>query len=106
MSVLLAVPPTWWQRSEWWVCDCLRIGLRLGRFGAHVYRVGMRTSLELDDDLMNEARRYSTTRSTKGLIHEALREFVRVRKRKSLLDLRGRVRFASGYDHKRLRAGS
>ena len=65
----------------------------------------MRTNIVLDDDLVAEAFSVSGARSKKQLVDEALRELVRVRRRKSLLDLKGRVRFAKGYDHRRLRAG-
>ena len=65
----------------------------------------MRTNIVLDDDLIKAAFRLSRARTKKDLVHEALRELVRVRSRKSLLDLRGKIRFSDGYDHKRLRAG-
>ena len=66
----------------------------------------MRANFVLDDDLVKEARRYSTARSRRELVHEALRELVRIRRRRSLLEIRGAVRFAPGHDYKRLRAGS
>ena len=64
----------------------------------------MRTNIVLDDKLVKEAFRFSRARTKKDLVHEALRELIRVRSRKSLLDLRGRIRFADGYDHQQLRA--
>ena len=67
--------------------------------------VCMRTNIVLDDDLVSEARSVSSARTKKALIHEALRELVRTRRRKSLLDLKGTIKFARGYDHKKLRAG-
>lgn len=63
----------------------------------------MRTNIVLDDDLVKEAFRHSRARTKKDLVHEALRELIRIRSRKSLLDLRGKIRFADSYDHKRLR---
>jgi Arc/MetJ family transcription regulator len=66
----------------------------------------MRAKLVLDDELVNEARRYSAARSTSELVHEALRARVRVRKRRSLPEIRGAPRFAPGYDHEGARAGS
>ncbi len=65
----------------------------------------MRTNIVLDEALVKEAFRYSSTKTKKDLVNEALRELIRVRGRKSLLDLRGKIRFAPGYDHKKLRAG-
>jgi Arc/MetJ family transcription regulator len=57
----------------------------------------MRTNIVLDDDLVDEAFRHSEATTKKDLIHEALREFVKVRRRLSLLDLKGKIRFADGY---------
>ncbi|MEP7009511.1 MAG: type II toxin-antitoxin system VapB family antitoxin [Acidobacteriota bacterium] len=63
----------------------------------------MRTNIHLDDDLLAEAARLSGIKTKKDLVHEALRVFVASKKRKSLLDLKGRIQFAPGYDHKALR---
>jgi Arc/MetJ family transcription regulator len=64
----------------------------------------MRTNIVLNDDLVREAFRHSHARTKKALVHEALEELIRVRKRRSLLELKGKVRFAKGYDYKKLRA--
>ena len=64
----------------------------------------MRTNIVLDDDLVKEAFRHSRAQTKKELVHEALRELIRARSRKSLLRLRGKIRFADGYDFKKLRA--
>jgi Arc/MetJ family transcription regulator len=63
----------------------------------------MRTNIELDDDLIAEAARLSGIKTKKDLVHEALRVFIATKKRKSLLDLKGRIEFAPGYDYKLLR---
>jgi Arc/MetJ family transcription regulator len=39
----------------------------------------MRTNIDLDDDLVEEAMRYSRARSKRALVEEALRTFVDVR---------------------------
>ncbi len=57
----------------------------------------MRTTIVLDDKLVAEAFRVSRARTKKALVHEALRELIRVRRRRSLLDLEGKIRFADGY---------
>ena len=49
----------------------------------------MRTNIVLDDDLVRQAFRYSKARTKRELVHEALRELIRLRARKSLLDLKG-----------------
>ncbi len=63
----------------------------------------MRTNIVLDDQLVKEAFRHSRARTKKDLVHEALRELIRVRSQRSLLDLRGKIRFAKGYDYRQLR---
>jgi len=39
----------------------------------------VRTNIELDDELLEEAMRYSSARTKRGLVAEALRTFVEVR---------------------------
>ena len=63
----------------------------------------MRTNIVLDDDLVKEAFRLSGARSKKDLVHEALRELVRLRGRRSLKGLKGKIRFREDYDYKALR---
>ena len=63
----------------------------------------VRTNIVLDDDLVKKAFRHSKATTKKDLVHEALRELIRARSGKSLLALRGKIRFAEDYDHKRLR---
>jgi Arc/MetJ family transcription regulator len=65
----------------------------------------MRTNINLDDQLVEEAFRLSRARTKKELIHEALEEFVQSRRRLDLLDLEGRIEFAKGYDYKKVREG-
>jgi Arc/MetJ family transcription regulator len=64
----------------------------------------MRTNIDLDEKLVQEAFRLTGIRTKRELVNEALRLLVETRKRKSLLDLRGKIEFAEGYDHKALRA--
>ena len=63
----------------------------------------MRTNIDLDEKIMSEALRLSKAKTKKELIHQALREFVENRRRLNLLDLEGKIKFAEGYDHKRMR---
>jgi Arc/MetJ family transcription regulator len=65
----------------------------------------MRTNIDLDDKLVNEAFKLSRARTKKELIHEALKEFVQNWRRLNLLDLEGRIEFAKGYDYKEMREG-
>ncbi len=65
----------------------------------------MRTNIVLDDAVVARAFRLSRAKTKKDLVHQALLELIRSRGRRSLLDLRGKIRFADDYDHKKLRAG-
>lgn len=67
----------------------------------------MRTNIVLDDDLVEEAFRCSDDiRTKRALIEAALVEYIRSRKMKDLRELKGRIRFAEGYDHKRHRTST
>ncbi|NJL53569.1 MAG: type II toxin-antitoxin system VapB family antitoxin [Hydrococcus sp. SU_1_0] len=63
----------------------------------------MRTNIEIDDELMEEAFRLSNVRTKKELVNLALMEFVKAKKKKDLLELSGKIQFHEGYDHKTLR---
>jgi Arc/MetJ family transcription regulator len=63
----------------------------------------MRTNIEIDDELMEEAFRLTNVRTKKELVHLALIEFVKAKKKKDLLELSGKIQFHDGYDHKTLR---
>ncbi|UCH01239.1 MAG: type II toxin-antitoxin system VapB family antitoxin [Deltaproteobacteria bacterium] len=63
----------------------------------------MRTNIVIDDTLLEEAFSVSNARTKKDLIHEALKEFIRLKKRKDLTELAGSVEFYKGFDHKKLR---
>jgi Arc/MetJ family transcription regulator len=66
----------------------------------------MRTNIVLSDELVKKAFRYSSARTKKELVHEALEELISARQRRDLRDLRGKISFAKGYDHKKLRKGA
>ena len=66
----------------------------------------MRTNIVIDDELLKEAMKLSGARTKKELIASALREYVRSRRQKNLLELDGSVEFRDGYDYKSLRQGS
>jgi Arc/MetJ family transcription regulator len=63
----------------------------------------MRTNIEIDDELMEEAFRLTNVRTKKELVHLALLEFVKAKKKKDLLELSGKIQFHESYDHKVLR---
>lgn len=63
----------------------------------------MRTNIDIDDSLLEEAFSVSKVRTKKELIHEALREYIKLKKRKNLTELAGSIEFYEGYDYKKLR---
>ncbi|RPH87224.1 MAG: type II toxin-antitoxin system VapB family antitoxin [Desulfobacteraceae bacterium] len=63
----------------------------------------MRTNIVIDDELIKEAFSVSRAKTKKDLIHEALKELIRLKKRKDLTELSGRISFYPGFDHKELR---
>jgi len=65
----------------------------------------MRTNIVLEDSLVKEALKYSEAKTKRELIHQALEEFVKNRRRLNLLDLAGKIEFAGGYDYKSMREG-
>ncbi len=63
----------------------------------------MRTNIVIDDQLVEEAFSLTGLRTKRELVDLALRTLVRDRRKKSLLDLAGRLRLADDFDHKRAR---
>lgn len=63
----------------------------------------MRTNIELDDKLVSEAMRLSGASTKKEVVDLALRELVRMKKKKDLLDLVGQIDFDPDFDHKKAR---
>jgi Arc/MetJ family transcription regulator len=59
----------------------------------------MRTNIVIDDEIMRTAMEVSGIRTKKGVVEQAMREFVARHTRKNLSDLRGQVRFADDYDY-------
>ena len=63
----------------------------------------MRVKIDIDKVLLNEALSCSKASTVEELIHETLEEFIRIRKRKDLSELAGRIRFRKNFDHKKMR---
>ena len=64
----------------------------------------MRTNIVIDEALMKEAMTLSGLKTKRDIVHRALEEFIRNLKKKDLREIRGKVKFAAGYDHKKLRS--
>lgn len=63
----------------------------------------MRTNIVLDDELIEEAFAVTGLRTKREVVHLALQELVRARRKKDLTELAGRVSFRRGFDHKAMR---
>ena len=51
----------------------------------------MRTNIVIDDELMAEAQRLTGIRTKKGVVHEALRLLVQMRKQAQVRELHGKL---------------
>ena len=63
----------------------------------------MRTNIEIRDDLIDKALTLSGLKTKKELVELAITEFIEIRSRKNLEDLRGKIQFSDGYDYKMAR---
>lgn len=63
----------------------------------------MRITLNLDESLINEALELTNLSTQEELVILALRELVRSRRKKNLLDLAGQIQFTEDFDYKDLR---
>jgi Arc/MetJ family transcription regulator len=63
----------------------------------------MRTNVELDDALVEEAFRLTPVRTKKELLHLALQALIKAQKKRNLLELSGQIQFASDFDPADLR---
>ncbi len=63
----------------------------------------MRTNIEIDDKLIQQAKKISGLKTKKEVVNKALREFVQKHNRKNLAELKGKIAFTKNYDHRALR---
>jgi hypothetical protein len=64
--------------------------------------IGLAKTSYTAETLVEEAFKFSQTVSTKrGLIETALKEYVNNRKRKSLKEPKGKIKFSADYDYKK-----
>ncbi|MFH1092250.1 MAG: type II toxin-antitoxin system VapB family antitoxin [Pseudomonadota bacterium] len=61
----------------------------------------LRTNIELDEKLMDEALRLTHIKTKKDLVNYALKELVRKIKRKKLLELDGKVEWSGSLEEMR-----
>lgn len=65
----------------------------------------MATNLDLDDKLIEEARKMGRHKTKKEAVTAALKEYVRYRKQVRILDVAGTFDFDPRYDYKAERRG-
>ncbi|NET55549.1 MAG: type II toxin-antitoxin system VapB family antitoxin [Symploca sp. SIO2E6] len=63
----------------------------------------MQIILDLDESLLSEALELTNLNTQEELVNLALQELVRSRRKKNLLDLAGKIKLVSDFDHKALR---
>jgi len=63
----------------------------------------MATNLQLDDKLIQEARRLGKHKTKREAVTAALTEYVQRRRQLGILDYLGKVEYWDDYDHKPLR---
>ena len=63
----------------------------------------MRTNIDIDDALIDEVMKVANVKTKKEAVQLALQEFLKVKKKKDLFDLAGKIEFEDKYDHKALR---
>ena len=60
----------------------------------------MRTNIVLDEKLVTEATMLTGITTKRELVDVALRELIRIKRKKNLFDLAGQIEFADDYDYK------
>ena len=63
----------------------------------------MRTNIDLDDELVNEAMRVTGEKTKTGVVHRGLRELVRIAGLRRMLEHRGQLQWDGDLDQMRER---
>ncbi len=63
----------------------------------------MATNLEIDNGLIQEALKLGKHRTKRGVVEEALQEYVQRRKQLKVLELFGFIEYEDSYDYKQQR---
>lgn len=61
----------------------------------------MRTNIDIDDKLMEEAQKWTDLKSKKDIVQEALVEFIKLQKRQAMKNLQGKVEWIGDLDKMR-----
>ena len=65
----------------------------------------MPTNLAVDDRLIEAAKRTGRHKTKKEAVTTALQEYIKLRRRRAMLEEEGQVDFWPAFNHKRLRRG-
>ena len=63
----------------------------------------MKTNIDLNENLVTEAFKYTSVSTKKELINTVLKEFIENHSKKNLLDLKGKISFQKDYNHRAMR---
>ena len=63
----------------------------------------MATNLEIDNKLINEALKLGEHKTKRGVVEEALQEYVQRRKQRNIMKLFGKIEYGEDYDYKKQR---
>lgn len=66
----------------------------------------MRTNIFIDDKLIEEALKITGIKTKKEVVNMALKDLIENHKRKSLMDLKGKIQFDENYNYKNMRENS
>ncbi len=61
----------------------------------------MRTNIDIDDKLMEEAMKWSKLKSKKEIVNHALVEYIKLQKRQAMKNLQGKVEWIGDLDKMR-----
>jgi len=64
----------------------------------------MATNLAIDDRLIEEAKAIGKHRTKKGVVTEALQEYIQRRKQTEIFNIFNKIDYDQGYDYKKQRA--
>lgn len=65
----------------------------------------MRTNIDIEEKLLEEAFKFTDIKTKKDLINLALKEFIETHKKKNLMELKGKIKFSDDYNYKSMREG-
>ena len=63
----------------------------------------MATNLEINNELINEALKLGGHKTKRGVVEEALEEYVQRRKQQNVIKLFGTIEYEKDYDYKKQR---